>query len=241
VDTAPVLEKVAAARAGLGWQGKHTNLIREGMGSWFFLGELLINREVPVGESATDRCGICTDCIDVCPTAAIIAPYVLDARRCISYLTIELRGPIPIEFRKPIGHRIFGCDDCQEVCPWNRFATESPIAELKARPGIRERTLEEWMDMDVETWRATFRRSAVKRAKFVGFKRNVAVALGNTKDEAMVPVLVRAFVREEALVRAHIAWAIGEIGGERARRTLSNFRATEHDPDVLAEIDQASG
>ena len=219
VDTAPVLEKVAAARAGLGWQGKHTNVIREDRGSWFFLAEILINRDLPTVDQdakAIDRCGICTACIDACPTGAIVAPYRLDARLCISYLTIELRGSIPVELRPMIGNRIFGCDDCQEVCPWNRFATESPMAEFRARPDLRERTLVEWMEMDLETWRKTFRKSAVKRTKYEGFRRNVAVALGNAGDAEAVPTLIKALGDESPVVREHVVWALGRIGDSMA-------------------------
>lgn len=208
VDTAPLLEKRAAVRAGLGWQGKHTNVIREDSGSWFFLAELLINRAVPAGEPAKDRCGLCADCIPACPTGAIVAPYVLDSRRCISYLTIELRGDIPVELRPLIGNRIFGCDDCQEVCPWNRFAAAAPIAELRARPGLRARTLVEWMDMTADDWRAVFRRSAVKRARYDGFKRNVAVALGNARPAGGRAALERALERESDMVRRHARWAL---------------------------------
>lgn len=238
VDTAPLLEKVAAHRAGLGWQGKHTNVIREDAGSWFFLTELLVDRDVPAPEPAVDRCGLCRDCIDVCPTGAIVAPYVLDSRRCISYLTIELRGAIPVDLRRGIGHRIFGCDDCQEVCPWNRFAKESPIREFDVRERLRDTSLEAWMDMDVDAWRATFRRSAVKRAGFDGFKRNVAVALGCARDPATLPCLERAAGREAPLVRRHVAWAMGELG-EAARASLEAWRAREMDPEVLGEIDVA--
>jgi epoxyqueuosine reductase len=216
VDTAPLLEKIAAARAGLGWQGKHTNLLREDRGSWFFLAELLVDREVPAPAPAKDRCGVCTACIPACPTGAIVAPYVLDSRRCISYLTIELRGPIPVELRPLIGNRIFGCDDCQEACPWNRFARESPIRELRARPLLRERTLIEWLEMAEDEWRAVFRGSAVKRAKYAGFKRNVAVALGNSRDVGALPALRAALAREPGMVGEHLEWAIARIEAETA-------------------------
>lgn len=241
VDTAPILEKVAAARAGLGWQGKHTNIIREDAGSWFFLVELLVDRDVPEPGAAVDRCGICRDCIDVCPTGAIVAPYVLDSRLCISYLTIELRGPIPRELRESVGNRIFGCDDCQEVCPWNRFATQSPIAEFRSRPGLRERSLVDWMEMSRETWTETFRGSAVKRAKYDGFKRNVAVALGNAASPGAIPVLGRALGLESALVRLHVVWALGRIGGEEARQIVLGHRESESDRAVLDEMEVVLG
>ncbi|MCA9320015.1 MAG: tRNA epoxyqueuosine(34) reductase QueG [Planctomycetes bacterium] len=211
VDTAPLLEKVAAARSGLGWQGKHTNLIREGKGSWFLLGEILIDRDLPSGSPAKDRCGICDACITACPTGAIVGPYQLDARLCISYLTIEERGPIPTKLRPLIGHRIFGCDDCQEVCPWNRFAADTPLEELRARPGLRDRSLREWMQLDLESWRATFRRSPVKRPKYEGFLRNVAVALGNSGDPLAIDTLRAVRGRVSPLVQEHIDWAIDRL------------------------------
>ncbi|HGY91396.1 MAG TPA: tRNA epoxyqueuosine(34) reductase QueG [Planctomycetes bacterium] len=214
VDTAPLLEKVAAARAGLGWQGKHSNLIRQGEGSWFLLCEILLNRPLPASLPAKDRCGVCVRCIDVCPTRAIVAPYVVDSRRCISYLTIEHRGSIPEEFRAAIGNRIFGCDDCQEVCPWNRLADPKPLEEFRRRPGLRERTLVDWMVMDIEAWRRAFRNSAVKRVKFEGFKRNVAVALGNSSDAAAIPVLEAQRAHESPLVQEHIDWALDRLRSE---------------------------
>ncbi|MEZ6195779.1 MAG: tRNA epoxyqueuosine(34) reductase QueG [Planctomycetota bacterium] len=236
VDTAPFPEKFAAARAGLGWAGKHTNVIRSDAGSFFFLAELLVDRALPTGEPAKDRCGRCTACLDACPTGAIVAPYVLDARRCISYLTIELRGAIPRELRPLVGHRIFGCDDCQEVCPWNRFATREPPAELRARPGVTDRDLVDWLDLDVEGWRALFRRSAVKRAKYAGFKRNVAVALGCLADPATIPAIAAAYDREEPLVREHLAWAMGRIPGAEASAHLRSWAGREPDAAVRAEI-----
>lgn len=241
VDTAPLLEKVAAARAGLGWQGKNTNLLRTDRGSFFLLGELLVNRRVPEPEPAKDRCGVCTACIEICPTRAIVAPYVLDARRCISYLTIELRGPVPRDLRAGIGNRIFGCDDCQEVCPWNRFARGAAIAEFRARPGLRETTLEEWMTTDLETWRRIFRGSPVKRAKFDGFQRNVAIAAGNARDRGLVAPLGRLLEAGGPLARAHAAWALGEIAGVEAEDRLRGRLEHEPDPFVRLEIEAAVG
>ncbi len=236
VDTAPLLEKVAASRAGLGWQGKHSNVIREGKGSWFFLAEVLINRRLKSETQSSDRCGVCDDCIRACPTGAIIAPYVIDSRLCISYLTIELRGTIPRELRAKIGNRIFGCDDCQEVCPWNRLAALPALSEFTPRDGLRDRTLEDWLLMDIEKWRETFRRSAVKRAKFDGFKRNVAVALGNHKSTGSIDAIRRAWLTESALVRAHLIWALRKIPGTNAEQLLGECRAMERVPEVLAEF-----
>ncbi len=214
VDTAPILEKVVAARAGLGWQGKHANLIRQGKGSWFLLCEILLNRPLPRSSEAKNRCGTCVRCIDVCPTRAIVEPYVVDSRRCISYLTIEHRGAIPEEFRVAIGNRIFGCDDCQEVCPWNRLARLEPLVEFRRRPGLRERALVDWMAMDVDAWRLVFRRSAVKRVKYEGFKRNVAVALGNSSDAGAIGILEKRRALESSLVREHIDWALDRLRGD---------------------------
>lgn len=236
VDTAPLLEKRAAAAAGLGWQGKHSNIIRRDRGSWFFLAELLVDRDVPAPASEKDRCGICDACLRACPTGAIVAPYVVDAGLCISYLTIELRGAIPRHLRPLIGHRIFGCDDCQEVCPWNRFAKESPIAEFRARGGLRERTLLEWLEIGEDGWRAVFKNSAVKRTKYAGFMRNVAVAIGNARETRSLAVIEREFSRFPPIVREHLAWAIGEIGGRDSVEVARRLSAEETEPVVLEEL-----
>ncbi len=236
VDTAPILEKVAAQRSGVGWQGKHSNIIREGRGSWFFLAEILINRNLETRESSTDRCGICDDCIQACPTGAITSPYVVDSRLCISYLTIELRGLIPRQLRSMIGNRIFGCDDCQEVCPWNRLAALPSLEEFTPRKGLRSRTLSQWMDQDLESWRLTFRRSAVKRTKFHGFKRNVAVAMGNHKSSSNLPSIRRALGVEPALVRAHLIWALRKMDCQESSELLSHWRSKECETMVLAEF-----
>lgn len=221
VDTGPVMEKAWAEAAGLGWIGKHTNLISVGEGSWFFLAAIILDVALPPDRPARDHCGTCTACIDVCPTAAIIAPYVLDARRCISYLTIENRGPIPRELRPAMGNHVFGCDDCQDVCPWNRFARESAAARAFApRSGLAAPALVELLALDAQEFARTFRGSPVKRARRRGLLRNVAVALGNSGDPAAVPALVRALADEEALVRGHSAWALGRLGGEAARASL---------------------
>ena len=236
VDTAPILEKVAAERMGLGWQGKHSNLLREDRGSWFFIAELLVNRLVDYREVAKNRCGTCVDCIDICPTKAIVAPYVVDSRLCISYLTIELRATIPRELRRMIGHRIFGCDDCQEVCPWNRFAKDLPLDEFRARPGLRTRSLVDWLAMDLEEWRRTFRKSAVKRTKYQGFRRNVAVALGNLADPETLPYIAEAFDHSEPLVRSHLVWAVRKIPSAAAHDLLRLWQEQEQDASVLQEF-----
>ncbi|MFT7618586.1 MAG: epoxyqueuosine reductase [Planctomycetota bacterium] len=236
VDTAPLLEKVAAERGGLGWQGKHSNVIREGKGSWFFLAEILVNRPLETDLTSTDRCGICDDCIEACPTRAITAPYVVDSRLCISYLTIELRGIMPRELRGLIGNRIFGCDDCQEVCPWNRLAALPAIEEFEPRAGLRDRTLTEWLEQTLEEWRLTFSKSAVKRTKFDGFKRNVAVAIGNHGADAYVEPIRDALAVAAPVVRAHLIWALRKIDSQPATTLLREWQAMETDPEVLCEF-----
>ena len=213
VDSAPVLEKPLAQNAGLGWIGKHTNLLNANAGSWFFLGELFTDIPLPVDEPATDHCGSCTACIDVCPTGAIVAPYVLDARRCISYLTIELRGSIPEEFRPAIGNRIFGCDDCQLVCPWNKFATPSGEADFAARHGLDTALLVELFRWSEADWDAGTRGSALRRAGYEGWLRNLAVALGNAKTTPeVVSALRQRADHPSGLVREHVHWALERHG-----------------------------
>jgi len=240
VDTGPVMEKAWAEIAGVGWIGKHTNVVRSGDGSWFFLGAILLDIELEHGAPARDHCGTCTACIDVCPTGAIVAPYVLDARRCISYLTIENRGPIPQEFRGPMGNRIFGCDDCQDVCPWNRFAVPgASAAPFAPRPANHAPSLLELFKLDLDEFRVRFRRSPVKRAKFEGFRRNVAVALGNSDDARAVAPLSEALARDTPLVRGHCAWALGQLGGAAAAQALRAAQRAEQDTWVLAEVTDA--
>lgn len=240
VDTGPVMEKAWAERAGLGWIGKHTNVINRDLGSWIFLGALILDLELVAGRRHGDYCGTCTACIEACPTEAIVAPYVLDARRCISYLTIENRGPIPVEYRADIGNRVFGCDDCQDVCPWNRFAHKGARAKAFApRPGSAAPKLVELMRMDGAEFRRRFRDSPVLRAKHRGFLRNVAVALGNSRDQAAVPTLIDHLDGEEPLVRGHVAWALGRIGGDAALTALRRRRGDEEDATVVQEIDDA--
>ncbi|PIQ99358.1 MAG: tRNA epoxyqueuosine(34) reductase QueG [Nitrospinae bacterium CG11_big_fil_rev_8_21_14_0_20_45_15] len=234
VDTGPVLEKPLAQNAGLGWIGKHTNLITEGVGSWFFLSEILVDIPLPYSTPATDHCGTCTACIDVCPTRAIVAPYVLDSRKCISYLTIELKGPIPIEFRKAIGSHIYGCDDCQIVCPWNSFAHKTEEPAFVEREGTRN--LIELMGLDDEGFRNRFRNSPVKRTKRRGLLRNVAIALGNSGNAEAIPVLTSSLEDAEALIRAHAVWALAELMGMRSLAVFDLKLKAEQDDMVLAEI-----
>lgn len=240
VDHGPLLEKAFAERAGIGWIGKHTNVIAERGSSWFFLGEVLLPLALPPDEAAPDRCGSCARCIEACPTDAIVAPYVVDSRRCISYLTIELRGPIPVEFRRAVGNRIFGCDDCQDVCPWNRFArkaTEPRLAPLE--DGLHTETLARLLRLTRAEFRERTRRSAVRRAGYAGFLRNVAVALGNGGDPAAFAPLAEALDHEEPLVRGHAAWALAERDAGTAAPLLRARLARETDPFVRSEIASA--
>jgi epoxyqueuosine reductase len=239
VDTGPILEREAAMRAGLGFIGKNTCLISETMGSWLFLAEILTNLELCHDRPGEPRCGRCTRCLQACPTQAFVGPYLLDATRCISYLTIELRGPIPRDLRPLMGTQVFGCDICQAVCPWNRFARPARKEAYAPRVGLDAPQLIELMEMDLEAYQRRFRDSAVKRAKFRGFRRNVAVALGNSGAPEAVPVLLRALQDPEALVRQHVAWALGRLGGAAA--ALRERLGRESDPDVREEIELALG
>jgi epoxyqueuosine reductase len=248
VDTGPLLERALGTRAGLGFVGRNTNLIHPRLGSWLFLGELLLAADLPPtqddGQPAGGTCGRCTRCLQACPTAAFPAPYVLDARRCISYLTIELKGPIPRELRPLVGNRIFGCDICQEVCPWNRrFARPGDPAALWPAPPseVMAPFLLELLALDEEGFRRRFAGSPVKRAKRRGLLRNVAVALGNWGNTAAVPGLFWALEDAEALVRGHAAWALGRIGGARAQEGLRRALAEERDDWVREEMEEALG
>jgi epoxyqueuosine reductase len=211
IDTGPVLERDFAALSGLGWHGKSTMLISRQLGAFFFLGALLTTLEIPADTPVPDRCGRCTRCIDVCPTAAITAPYTLDARRCVSYLTIELKGSIPVELRPLLGNRIYGCDDCAAVCPWNRFAQASSEARFAARPFARDWNLRDFLGLDENAFRALFKDSPIKRIKRRGFLRNVCVALGNTGGAEDLESLRKAANDPEPLIAEHALWALSEI------------------------------
>ena len=210
VDTGPILERDHAATAGVGWHGKSTMLIDPQLGTWFFLGEILTTLELPADAEQPPRCGTCTRCITACPTGAITEPHKLDARRCISYLTIELKGAIPLELRPLIGDRIYGCDDCLDACPWNRFASVSREASFAATPATRM-PLRDYLALDDLQFRALFRRSPIKRIKRRGFLRNVCVALGNVGDRGDLPALQRAASDSEPLIAEHAIWAIERI------------------------------
>ncbi len=250
VDTGPILEREMAVRAGIGWFGKNTMLIHPKRGSYFFLGLLLLDLDLDADAPfQEDHCGTCRSCLDACPTGALLgrdasgAP-VMDAPRCISYLTIEHRGSIPVELRPLMGNRVYGCDICQEVCPWNETFAEPAEEEVyRAREGLDGPSLVELADqllvLDEKGFRELFRESAIKRAKRAGLLRNVCVALGNWGAAEAVPVLVRALDDVEALVRGHAAWALGRIGTDQARESLLNPSRQETDGGVRREIADA--
>jgi epoxyqueuosine reductase len=214
VDTGPILERVYARHAGIGWIGKNTCIIHPKMGSWLFLGVILTSLELPADAAAPDRCGSCTRCIDACPTQAIVAPGKLDARLCIAYLTIEKRGTVPEELRPAMGHHIFGCDICQDVCPWNNKAGNAPptsLPEFQPQEQLYHPDLRWLAQMDEESYRRTFRGSPVKRAKYSGLRRNVAIAMGNSGNKEFVPDLRKMASEPDPVVADHAAWAIRKL------------------------------
>ncbi|MCS1407727.1 MAG: Epoxyqueuosine reductase [Verrucomicrobia subdivision 3 bacterium] len=217
VDTGPILERDLAQRAGLGFIGKHTNLISRKLGNWFFISEILTTLELPPDQPEKNRCGKCTRCITACPTQAITEPFLLDARRCISYLTIELKGSIPVDLRPLIGNRVFGCDDCLEVCPWNRFAHEGKIMKLQVRPEFSDISLEDWARIDANTFKRIFRGSPFYRTKWRGLIRNVCVALGNVGTPKNLPTLHRLADHEDSIVTEHASWAITQINKRESK------------------------
>ncbi len=238
-DTGPIMEKAWAQLSGMGWIGKHSNLITQELGSWLFLAEILTQLELESNQESKNHCGICHRCIDVCLTRAIVAPYVVDARRCISYLTIELRGPIPREFRASIGTRIFGCDDCQDVCPWNRFSQPSQDSEFYPDQDNYAPALAQLIGLTELQFQERFRHSPIRRAGYRGFLRNVAVALGNSADPRSIPALQEAVGHPEPLVRQHAAWALGKIGGTAAKALLAKALQCERDVVTREEIELA--
>jgi epoxyqueuosine reductase len=235
VDTAPVMEKPLAAQAGIGWQGKHTNLVSRAFGSWLFLGEIYLALDLDADTAGDDHCGACQRCLDVCPTAAFPAPYQLDARRCISYLTIEHAGPIPHEFRPLMGNRIYGCDDCLSVCPWNKFAQATPHAPLVARDDLTAPRLAALAALDDAAFRALFSGSPVKRIGRDRFLRNVLIAIGNSCDAELLPVIEVLLSDPAPIVRGAAVWALGRLdpGKFAARQMLA--APAESDPAVRAE------
>jgi epoxyqueuosine reductase len=236
VDTGPVMEKIWGAQSALGWMGKHTNLITRDCGSWYFIGIILLDIELEYDSKEKDFCGSCRRCLRACPTGAIVHPYVLDARRCISYLTIELRGPIPRHLRPSIGNRIYGCDDCQEVCPWNRFAIRTPEKGFYPREGNWLPDLVPLVRISAREFKNRFENSPILRAARDGFVRNVVIALGNSGKEDAVPAIEEAFCDASPLVRAHAAWALGQFATAHSFRILASAVNNETDASVREEI-----
>ncbi len=236
VDTAPILEKPLAERAGVGWQGKHSNLVSRSFGSWLFLGEILTDLELEPDPPEVDHCGSCRACLDVCPTAAFPAPYQLDARRCISYLTIEHQGHIAREFRRPIGNRIYGCDDCLAVCPWNKFARTATEVKLRARDDLRAPALAELARLDEAGFRQRFAGSPIKRTGRDRFVRNVLIAIGNSGAPELAAVALERLADPSPLVRAMAVWALAQLEERAAMAALAaRHGALEPDPAVRAE------
>jgi epoxyqueuosine reductase len=235
VDTAAVMEKPLAASAGIGWQGKHTNLVSRRLGSWLFLGAIFTTLELPPDAPESDHCGTCQACLDVCPTAAFPAPYRLDARRCISYLTIEHKGPIPRELRSAIGNRIFGCDDCLAVCPWNKFAQAGRESKLAARQELTAPRLADLARLDDARFRKLFAKSPIKRTGRNRFVRNVLIAMGNSGDASLAPEAIRLLDDPSALVRGAAVWALGRLLGAERLATLARERRAQEDEPLVAD------
>jgi epoxyqueuosine reductase len=227
VDTAAVMEKPLATKAGLGWQGKHTNLVSRQFGSWLFLGSIFTTLELPADKSEPDNCGTCRACLDICPTAAFPEPYRLDARRCISYLTIEHKGPIPRDLRALMGNRIYGCDDCLAVCPWNKFAAQGREAKLAARESLRAPTLAELARLDDAQFRSVFAKTSIKRTGRDRFVRNVLIAIGNSGDAALGVEAERLLDDGSPLVRGAAVWALGKLLPREKLAALRKFDADD--------------
>jgi epoxyqueuosine reductase len=235
VDTAPVMEKPLGEQGGIGWQGKHTNLVSRAFGSWLFLGEIYLALDLPADAPEVDHCGSCHACLDICPTAAFPAPYQLDARRCISYLTIEHAGPIPQEFRQAMGNRIYGCDDCLAVCPWNKFAATSREAQLTAREDLRSPALAHLASLDDAAFRALFSGSAVKRIGRDRFIRNVLIAIGNSGDPGLLPPVLERLEDPAVIVRGAAIWAFRQLAPAAWAERAPLAMASEHDSSARLE------
>ncbi|MBJ7446738.1 MAG: tRNA epoxyqueuosine(34) reductase QueG [Brevundimonas sp.] len=236
VDTAPLMEKPLAQRAGLGWQGKHTNLLSRDQGNWLFLGVILSAAEIAPDEAETEHCGSCTACLDVCPTQAFPAPFQLDARRCLSYLTIEFAGPWPVEFRTATGNRIYGCDDCLAVCPWNKFASQAHEVRVKAREALVSPRLADLAALDDKAFRALFSKSPVKRIGRDRFVRNVLYAIGNSGDADLIPSVERLLGDQAPVVRGAAVWALSRLAQvEDFARWRERALRGEQDPTVAEE------
>jgi len=240
VDTAAVMEKPLAAAAALGWQGKHTNLVSRQYGSWLFLASIFTTLDLPADAHEIDHCGTCRACLDICPTAAFPEPYRLDARRCISYLTIEHKGPIPHEFRRALGNRVYGCDDCLAVCPWNKFAQAGRTAKLEARAALTAPRLAELARLDDASFRSLFAKTAIKRTGRNRFVRNVAIAIGNSGDPALVPETEHLLHDLSPLVRGAAVWALSQlVSTSRLTVMAATHGVAENDPTVKQEWAQA--
>jgi epoxyqueuosine reductase len=235
VDTAPLMEKPLAAKAGMGWQGKHTNLVSREHGSWLFLGVMLTAAELEPDDAEIDHCGSCQACLDICPTKAFPTPYTLDARRCISYLTIEHKGVIPPEFRQPMGNRIYGCDDCLAICPWNKFAQVSAETAFHPRPELKGPLLSELSALDDAGFRQVFTASPVKRIGRDRFVRNVLIAIGNSGDSSLVESAEKLLDDEASLVRGMAVWAISRLSAERAKYLRDQYLVAECNLTVITE------
>ena len=237
VDTAPLMEKPLAQLAGLGWQGKHTNVVSRDFGSWLFLGVILLDHVVAGDTPETDHCGSCRACLDICPTNAFVGPYRLDARKCLSYLTIELRGPWPERFRHQMGNRVYGCDDCLAACPWNKFAAATHEARLQARDGFMDLKLTELARLDDEAFRALFRKSPIKRIGRAAFLRNVHYALGNAAksgpNDKIISVLINSLDDEAAVVRGAAVWALRQAISVDAFAELKSTRLPNETDDSV--------
>jgi epoxyqueuosine reductase len=236
VDTAPVMEKPLAEAAGIGWQGKHTVLVSRQFGSWLFLGAIFTSADLPPSQPHAESCGSCTKCLDICPTKAFPAPFQLDARRCLAYLNIELKGPIPLEFRKPMGNRIYGCDDCLAVCPWNKFAQSTREMKLRAREDLKSPALSDLAMLDDSGFRSLFSGSPVKRLGYARFLRNVMIALGNSGDRRLAPLAERRLADPSPLIRGAAIWAIRQLADpQEAADLAARFAPLEKDEAVRAE------
>jgi epoxyqueuosine reductase len=237
VDTGPVLERVYGKYSGIGWYAKNTCLINQDIGSWIFLGEIITDIELDYDSPVPDRCGTCTMCIDACPTDALREPYILDSNLCISYLTIEFRGKIPSGLREKMDNNIYGCDICQDVCPWNRKAKVSESESFQPRNSLYNPDLMYLSQLSIEEFRKVFKNSPAKRAKRKGFIRNVMVAMGNSGHKAFVPYIKEALKDDEALIRAHAVWALWKLEGNESSDTLSKHLNVENDNSVREEIE----
>jgi epoxyqueuosine reductase len=235
VDTAPLMEKPLAEAAGLGWQGKHSVLVSRQFGSWLFLGAILTTLELPADQPTPESCGSCTRCLDICPTNAFPAPFRLDARKCLAYYSVEHKGPIPRQFRRPMGNRIYGCDDCLAVCPWNKFASVSREAKLRSRPEFERPPLAELAALDDAGFRALFAGSPVKRIGHARFLRNVLIGVGNSESGGLAPVAENRMADPSPLVRGAAVWALRRLDAERADRARDAHLGAETDADVRGE------